>query len=324
LALIVFGFHFSSFQKIRSVCILLPFYIFFSGVISSLNYWNNRNKQYQVISKGRIISAIITIASQVILAFILKVTPLLLLIGFVLGQFCSFLYLYFSTLELHKGLFENFSFVSIKLLGVKYKRFLSYTSFADLLNILLLQLPVFILTRLVGAAQTGQFSFSNRLLAMPIRFISSSTGEVFKQRAIDEYAQNGNCSRIFLKTFKGLFLLSIVPFVLLFIFAPDIFAFVFGEVWREAGIFTRIMTPMFFFKFTVSPLTYIYYINSKQKEDFVLHILMLVLIVVSLYCGFECFQNVNIALLFYSICFAGIYIYYFCRSYILSTKSIRL
>jgi O-antigen/teichoic acid export membrane protein len=321
LAIIIFGFQFSFLEKVESAWILLPLYVFFSGVISSLNYWNNRNKQYKVISKGRVISTIVTIASQIFLAFIFQVTPLFLLLGLVLGQFCSFMYLVFSTSDLYKGLFENFFIVNVKSVALKHKRFLIFTSFSDLLDIFLLQLPIFILTKLVGTTQTGQFAFSNRLLAMPIRFVSSSVGEVFRQRAINENTQNGNCFNVFMKTFKGLFLISILPFMVLFIFAPDIFAFVFGEVWREAGVFTRIMVPMFFFKFTVSPLTYIYYISGKQKEDFILHILMLVLIVVSFYCGYEWFQSVNVALLFYSLCFVGIYVYYFCRSYILSKRS---
>jgi len=321
LFVIIFGFHISSLEDIKSACILLPIYVFFTGVISSFSYWNNRNKQYKVISKARVISAVVTAVSQVFLAFIFRVTPFFLLFGLVSGQFCSFLYLFFSTSELHKGLFISLSFSRLKLFGVKHKQFLTFTSFADLLNILLLQLPVFILTRLVGATQTGQFALSNKLLAMPVRFISSSVGEVFRQRAIDEYVQCGNCYKVFFQTFKGLLLLSVIPFAVLFLFAPDLFAFVFGEVWREAGVFTRIMTPMFFFKFTVSPLTYIYYINGKQKEDFIVHILMLVLIISALYFGYFWFRDINFMLLLYSISYVGIYIYYFARSYFLSKKS---
>jgi len=324
LVISIYGFQVSSLEHIKSACILLPIYVFFVGINSSFSYWNNRNKRYIIISKGRVISAVVTILSQIILAIIFHVTPLLLLFGLAFGQFCSFLYLFYSTSDLYKGLLESWSFVRIKVLGIKHKRFLLYTTFADMMNTLLMQLPVFILTRLAGSVQTGQFAFSNRMLAAPISFVSSSVGEVFKQRAVEEYNLYGKCSKVFLQTFKGLFLLSIIPFSILFIFAPEIFAFVFGEAWREAGIFTRIMTPMFFFKFTVSPLTYIYYINGKQKEDFILHVVMLILIVVSLYFGYEWFQSVNISLLFYSLCFSGVYIYYLCRSYILSKRKISL
>jgi len=320
LVITVFGFRITSFGEIKYVYILLPLYVLFTGVNSSFSFWNNRNKQYKVISKGRVVSAVITSGSQVLMAFIFRDSPFFLLFGLVFGQFCLFIYMFFSTPDLYKDLLKNFSFFGIKLYGIKYKNFFIYTSFSDLLNILLMQLPVFILTKLVGSAHTGQFAFSNRLLAIPISFFSSSVGEVFKQHAIDEYTKNGACSEIFIKTFKGLFLFSIFPFIILFIFASDIFAFVFGEVWREAGVFTRIMTPMFFFRFTVSPLTYIYYINERQIEDFILHILMLVLIVCSLYFGYYWFKDVNIMLLIYSICFSGIYIYYFVRSYFLSKR----
>jgi O-antigen/teichoic acid export membrane protein len=322
LVIIVFGFDITSLNKIKFVYILLPLYVLFTGVNSSFSFWNNRNKQYKVISKGRVVSAIVTGVSQVVMAFIFRSSPFFLLFGLVLGQFCLFIYLFFSTPDLYKNLIKNFSFLDIKYFGYKYKNFFIFSSFSDLLNIFLVQLPVFILTRLVGAAPTGQFAFSNRLLAMPISFFSSSVGEVFKQHAIDEYNKNGVCSGIFLKTFKGLFLFSVFPFILLFIFASDIFAFVFGEVWREAGVFTRIMIPMFFFKFTVSPLTYIYYINERQIEDFILHIMMLILIVCSLYFGFYWFKDVRMMLLLYSVCFSSIYIYYFVRSYILSKRKI--
>jgi O-antigen/teichoic acid export membrane protein len=207
-----------------------------------------------------------------------------------------------------------------RFLAQKHKKFLIFTSLSDLLNIFLVQLPILILTRLTSAIPTGQFAFSNRLLGLPIMFISSSVGEVFKQKASDEYRRTKKCQNTFIQTFKGLFIFSIIPFIFLFIFAPEIFAFVFGEEWRDAGIYTRIMSPMFFLKFTVSPLTYIYYINGRQKEDFILHLIMFLLVVGSLYLGYEQFQTVNMMLFCYSLCFSLIYIYYLSRSYVLSKK----
>jgi O-antigen/teichoic acid export membrane protein len=319
----VWGLQIASLQHVKSCFILLPIYTIFVGLNSSFSYWNNRNKRYAIISKGRIISSATTIIIQIILAFMFTGASSFLLLGLTLGPLFSFIYLYLSTPSLRKKFFEGYSLKTLHQLGRKHKKFLLFTSLSDLLNTLLVQLPVFLLKGLVGEQKTGQFAFSNRLLSMPISFVSSSVGEVFKQRAVDEYTHTGTCSKIFIQTFKGLFFLSVIPFVLLFIFAPDIFAFVFGEMWREAGYFTRLMTPMFFFKFTVSPLTYIYYINGRQKEDLILHLLMLVFIVFSLYLGHTWLNSVNAMLLLYSLSFTGIYLYYFIRSCQLSKKELQ-
>ena len=315
-----FYFQFPFFEKLTGAWFLLPLYALFMGLNSTLLRWNNRNKFYSIISKGRIIASVFTIIIQIGITIIFNASPTFLLLGMVLGQFFSFLYMFYSSSNLWNGIVKVSSLFYIKNLAIKYKNFLLFTSLSDFLNIFINQLPIVMLTKLVGVSQTGQFAFSNKLLALPISFISASVGEVFRQRAVEDCKKKGNCNNVFIKTFKGLFLLSIIPFTILFIFAPDIFALVFGEIWREAGVFSRIMTPMFFFKFTVSPLTYIFYIHNRQKEDFILHLLMLFLTVTSLYLGYFLLKDVNIMLLLYSMSFVSIYLYYFARSYFLSRK----
>ena len=115
---------------------------------------------------------------------------------------------------------------------------------------------------------------SNRILGLPIGLISNSIGEVFKQRAASDYNEFGTCRPIFIKTFKALLISSIVPFTILILFGADIFAFAFGEQWRGAGEYSQILGVMFFFRFTVSPLTYVFYIANKQRLDLLLHLLL--------------------------------------------------
>ena len=71
-----------------------------------------------------------------------------------------------------------------------------------------------------------------------------------------------------------------MPFTILGIFAPEIFAFVFGENWKVAGEFAQIMTPMFFLNFIVNPLSYTFFIAQKQK-------LNLILTMISIYIGLQ-------------------------------------
>jgi O-antigen/teichoic acid export membrane protein len=102
------------------------------------------------------------------------------------------------------------------------------------------------------------------MLSMPTMFIIQAVGEVFKKRASMEFHTTGNCLRTFKRTFFTLALLSLLPFLIIFLFGPALFGFVFGMQWVEAGTFTRIMVLMFFLRFTISPLTFVTYLRGRQ------------------------------------------------------------
>jgi hypothetical protein len=124
-----------------------------------------------------------------------------------------------------------------------------------------------------------------------------------------------NLETIFIKTFKALLVSSILPFAILIIFGADIFALAFGEKWRGAGEYSQILGVMFFFRFTVSPLTYVFYVANKQRLDFYLHLLFIIVGFLSLYLGIKIFENINLSLWLFSISYSIIYIIYFVFSY---------
>ncbi|MEJ7808154.1 MAG: lipopolysaccharide biosynthesis protein, partial [Telluria sp.] len=77
----------------------------------------------------------------------------------------------------------------------------------------------------------------------------------------------GNCEHAFRGTFKALVVLGSGPAVLIIAFAPDLCAWIFGEPWREAGEFARILAPLYFMNFVASPLSYVFFVAGKQKVE---------------------------------------------------------
>ena len=67
---------------------------------------------------------------------------------------------------------------------------------------------------------------------------------------------------------RNLFLFSLVPFGLLFFTGEELFAFVFGENWRQAGEFSQIMAPWLMLNFVVSPITQLPIVVNKLKSFF--------------------------------------------------------
>ena len=112
-----------------------------------------------------------------------------------------------------------------------------------------------------GAGIVGFYMLSKRILDVPFTLLSTSILEVFKQKATEDYHKNGNCEAIFLTTLKKLVIISIVPFLILYLSAPSLFAFVFGSEWRMTGEFAQVLTLMYFFKCILGvpppPLKYI-------------------------------------------------------------------
>ena len=150
------------------------------------------------------------------------------------------------------------------------------------------------------------------MLGLPIQLISSSISSIFREKAIKDYFEFGNCLHIFRKTAFSLILFSLIPLTIVLLFGPFLFSFVFGSKWHDAGVFAQILSPMYFFNFIVSPLTYTYYIAQKQKEDLVLHILFLISAGIVFYLGKDI--SISQLLINYSILFCILYLVYFFRS----------
>lgn len=294
--------------------LLVPISVFFGGITAAFNVWNNRHKRYKRLSISRVILTVVTVTTSITIGLNFE-GPMGLIIGYQAGQGACLTFLVTSTLLKDKTLFSPFSGTIIRTQLQRYRNFPTFTLPSEFINRLTTQMPVYILSIFSGTAAIGLFNMCNRILALPISFIATAVAEVFKQKASEDYANLGNCQDIYLKTLKNLVAISILPFLVLILLAPTLFAFAFGEPWREAGVFAQLLGVMFFFKFIVSPLSYVYYIAGKQKEDFLLHLWILVSTMGAFWIGYYIFESTYISLLLYGLNYAAIYILYLIRSY---------
>lgn len=130
-----------------------------------------------------------------------------------------------------------------------------------------------LLLKLFSKEDFGLYDLSFRMLRMPLIFIGVALGQVFFQRCAEKVNSDEDIVPLITKAIKTLALLSIVPFSIIFFFGEEIFAFVFGEEWRESGRFSEILVPWFMMNFIASPISAIPVILRKQREFFRLAIL---------------------------------------------------
>jgi O-antigen/teichoic acid export membrane protein len=297
-------------KSISNWLYLLPVSISLTGIYQSINYWSNRKKEYKRLAISRVVqSGTSNIAN---LGFGMGgFTTSGLIIGGALGQIMATGILgrlvYINTLEKLKNIRTD---IMLKM-ARKYITFPKYVMASEFVTVLLFQLPILFLSMFFNIAMVGFYNLVQRILGMPMTLLSRSVSDVFKEKASSDYNQNGQCKDIYLKTLRILIAIGIIPFSILFFYAPAIFSFIFGEKWVTAGEFAQILSIMFFLKFVSSPLSYMFYIVEQQKKDLMYHVYLLVSSVLIFYIV----KDINTVLILYSINYSFIYILYIILSY---------
>ncbi|MDD2981786.1 MAG: lipopolysaccharide biosynthesis protein [Crocinitomicaceae bacterium] len=123
----------------------------------------------------------------------------------------------------------------------------------------------------------GWYSHSYMILQLPIALIGAAIGQVFFNKCAELVNEGKSTVGILKKTVRTLFLISILPFSVLFFFGEDLFAFVFGQNWRESGVYSEIMSIWFFMSFMTSVTSTLPTILRRQKQFFVLGIISAVI-----------------------------------------------
>lgn len=293
---------------------MIPLSIFLNGINAAVLLWANRVKQYTVLASNKVIQAVLTAMVQIILGIFIK-NETGLLLGLLTGQFVSVWLLirkFGGDKQFGIGLPTLHSF---KPIAREYKNLLIYSTPSEFINNFINQTPIFLLQKFGGISYVGSYNFTTRILGLPQQFLSSAIVDVFKQKASASYNQIGNCRDIFLKTLKALSLAGIIPFGILMVFAPVIFTFVFGAQWKLAGIFAQFLGVMYYFRFVVSPLSYVYVIARRFREDFFLHIFFLAITTMSFYLANFLYEDKKMLILFYSLGYCLAYVITFFRAY---------
>lgn len=117
----------------------------------------------------------------------------------------------------------------------KHQSFWRFSLPAGLLNTAAGKFPLFLVGAKYGMFEAGLFALTERILTAPVSLLAASVLEVFKRQSVHEFQTLGHCTAAFRSTFKALVLLGCGPALIIFAFAPDLCAWVFGEPWRDAG-----------------------------------------------------------------------------------------
>jgi len=307
----------SNFSGIVDWVPLIAISIIPGGMASFFIAWLNRKQKFKAISISRFLIVIISTLTSLALGVYVG-EGWGLVVGSFVGSISGFIML---SILFYKEGGSEILLVSWKLTRVqmkRYYRFPLYSSASNLFNQVTRQMPILVITGFVGAASTGMFNMSNRLLGLPNALFAQSLTEVFIQRAAKQYATTGECSGLYIKMLLGMTAVALPITIIMVLIAPALFAFVLGEKWRVAGEYSQILCWLFMFRLICSPLSAIFIISERQAEDLFIQIIGGVTLISSLFLSFYAFGDVESIILAYTLIYSGMYIYYGVRGYYLS------
>lgn len=296
----------SALPKFKTWAVLLPLGVLLVALYQTLYYWNNRLGNYGLMSKSRIVQAGGAAPTQV-LAGLLSAGPFALMTGQILGQFLAVAQTCRSLGLKRTHLSQLLNRRRLLAVARRYERFPKYLVAAHLLNTGASHLPALILGSTFGPAAAGLYMLTTRMLGAPMALVAGAVGDVFRQHASAAYARDGRCEEDYKRTLGRLLKIAILPFLLLGLFSPALFELVFGAEWRNSGEMARLLLPMFFLQFIVSPLGSVFIIAQRQKLDLLWQIVLALLVSLALGIG-SWLGSIEIALALFSGAYSLMYI----------------
>lgn len=274
---------------------LLPFVVFFSASFFILINYNNRLKNYnsQAISQGvlGISNPVSTIALAVKNGFQFGMIKAVLISNILASVFLS------KTIITNK-VFQTKEKIST--VFKKYYHFPLYNLPHALVNFISNSLPVFLLTPAFGEIAIGFITMALGKVFKPINMFGGSIYQVLSKKIIDNIQNKKPIYSQVVKLLKTLILIGIIPFTLLFIFAPSIFSFVWGAEWFQSGLYLRYLMPWLFLTYLTGALSFMPNILKEQKNALGIELIHLILRLIALLYGVKN-NNIELALILYSI-----------------------
>jgi len=258
-------------ESIGNFIYLIPFSILIAGLNQSFNYWSNRKEYFKSISSSQISQSLSIGITQPALGYVNIFGGLI--IGNLVGRVVSTFILVDKFFKNDK---ENLNYIKKSIMieqMKKYKDFPLVNSLHAFSDIIRTSGSVMLISSFFGSAVLGFYALSLRVLQVPVGIIGSALGQVLYQKFSSMHNNNENLYPYVKKTVIKLFLLALPIFTFLYLIAPDLFAFVFGEKWRVAGEYSQLLVPYLFMNFILSPFSSLPIILGKQKEIFYIALL---------------------------------------------------
>lgn len=253
---------------------LVPPMVLVNGFFLALNYWNSRTKHFGRLSIARVTKSLTAAGGKLGAGLSGLASGGSLILANFAGASVSTLILGGQIWRDDRELLRRSIHFGRMVAGVKrYRKFPLFTTWAGLLNVMSWQLPNFFLSAFFSTTVVGYYALGDRVLRLPMSLVGGAIAQVFFQRA-SEARNEGDLNVIVENVFRRLVKLGLWPALMLIIIGSDLFVFIFGPEWAEAGVYVQILGGWTFFWFISSPLSTLFSVLERQEIGLYLQVVI--------------------------------------------------
>ncbi len=276
-------------------------------VFNVYNEWCVREKYFKALSVNKMVNSGAITLGKVFLGFV-KLVSQGLVIGDMIGRIVSAVGCAVRAMIKDGATFRQVRMRGIVQSAVKYKEFPLYNMPGRLLNTLGQSMPVLLLTAYFSSDEAGLFSMATMVFVLPVSIIGNTLGDVYRQRANEEYKTTGQCLGSFDKLLK---LTSLMGFGALLVFVwilPWLMRVILGSDWYVAGQYAQILAPMMVLSFIANPLSGLFIVADKLRQFFYWQVLYVVGSTLPLWLGHVLFGTIEATLIVYAVAMGVVYL----------------
>jgi len=273
----------------------IPITVLLSGIYQSFNYWSNRKKQYKRLSTSSVVQSGTTATTNLAMGFG-EMGSSGLILGGVLGQSVATVVLAKMICKDDINKIKDIKKIKIFALLKRYIKQPKYVLPTSLLDTISLKIPIFAISSLYQSlTMLGHYMLVERMFSIPFGIIGGAIGQNFYQEFSNMINRNNKkqAKLLLIKVWSFLFIIGLLPTVFIFFYAPEIFSFLFGKNWEEAGVIASMLVWMYLFKFISSPTSSAYLVLGLQNIGFYFGVTVLI------YRGFIFYMSDDIMQAFY-------------------------
>lgn len=289
-------------NEIANYLYLIPLVVLFSGLLQVAEQWLIRTKQFTISARVTFYHSLITNGGKILAGLFLPVAAVLVVISALGNGIKAFMMVLFAKrTEYQKTAYPGEVKRNLKTLAKEYRDFPIYRAPEMFLNAVSQGLPVLMLTLFFGPASAGFYAIGRTVLNIPTQLIGKSVGDVFYPRVTEAYNNNENVTTLIRKATLALAGIGVIPFLIVILFGPWLFSFVFGSDWEIAGEYARWIALWSFFGFINRPSVQSLPVLKAQRFHLFYTIFMLVVRIGALSIGYFAFASDVIAIALFGI-----------------------
>lgn len=243
-------------QYLEPYLIWAPFAAMITCLATGVQSMTQRQGNYKISGFSEIFSKLAYFITALINKFSIDAVSGLLM-AFICASFGKLTYLINKkkfNLRLESKIDYRKQFISLYNTTKNYKRFSLSIVYSTLICTITISLPAIFISHMYDKNVLGQYSIVLLTIYLPSSLIGGAIGQVYYQRAAEQWHSKENFLSLWKITSKKLVILGLPLYIFIALLSPWLYPFLLGDKWLETGMYARIMALGGFFSFISTPM----------------------------------------------------------------------